>query len=76
MEYQSGRYDVIFTAGQNNVSFNISIFEDDIQDYNEIFTLTIDSRTLPNRVSRGTPSKATVTIVDTTGEIIFQFCIA
>ena len=71
MDYQSGHYDVIFTAGQTSVSFNISIFEDDIRDYNEMFTLIIN-KMLPNGVSKGSLSKATVTIVDTTGEIILK----
>ena len=68
MSYNPGSYEILFTAGQTNASFNISIFEDGIRDDNEMFTLTINSKMLPDRVSTGNPSTSTVIIADTTGE--------
>ena len=49
---------------------DIPIINDIIHEGNESFTLTIIKSSLPSRVSRGGPSMATVTIVDTTGELI------
>ena len=72
MDYDSGSYEILFTAGQTKVSFNISIFEDETKDDNEIFTLTIISKMLPDRVSAGNPSTSTVIIADTTGENLFK----
>ena len=72
MDYNSGSYEILFTAGQTNVSFNISIFEDEIRDDHEIFTLTIISRILPDRISVGNPRTSTVIIADTTGENLFK----
>ena len=66
-DYSSGSYEILFTAGQTNVSFNISIFEDYSKDDNETFTLTIISKMLPDRVSAGNPNTSTVIIKDTTG---------
>ena len=68
MDYHFGEYEVIFTSGQINASFNISIFEDEIQERDETFKLTI-SDTLPSRVSHSTNQyQTTVTIEDTTGK--------
>ena len=52
------------------VAFDIPITNDTIYEGNESFTLTIRGNSLPSRVSRGNPGKATVTIVDTTGELL------
>ena len=68
MDYNSGPYDVTFTAGVTRVTFDISIINDTILEGSESFTLTIMSRSLPSRVSHGRPNMATVTIVDTTSE--------
>ena len=74
MDYNSGPYDVTFPAGVTIVSFNIIIINDTIHEGNESFTLTIMSRSLPSRVNRGRPNTATVTIVDTTGELMASSC--
>ena len=63
MDYTSGPYTVTFPAGSTTASFNIPINDDDILEGDENFMLTIN-QTLPTGVTRGTPSEATVTIVD------------
>ena len=52
------------------VAFDIPIFNDIIHEGNESFTLTIMRSSLPSRVSHGSLGIATVTIVDTTGELL------
>ena len=69
-DYNSGPYNATFTIGNNTATLNIPITKDTIHEGNESFTLTIMKNALPSRVSRGSPSMATVTIVDTTGELI------
>ena len=63
MDYTSGPYTVTFPAGQTTATFSVPINDDDILEEEEDFMLTIDP-SLPDGVIRGTPSEATVTIVD------------
>ena len=51
-------------AGQTMVPFDIGIVNDDILEGNEEFDIVVIGATLPDRVTRGNPSRATVTIVD------------
>ena len=53
-----------------SVTFDIPIINDMIHEGDESFTLSIVSSSLPSRVSSRSPSMTTVTIVDTTGELI------
>ena len=64
MDYTSGPYTVTFPAGQTTATFDVPINDDNILEGNETFMLTIDSSSLPDRVTRGDPGQATVTIVD------------
>ena len=64
MDYTSGPYTVTFPARVTMVTFDIPINDDKICEGNENFMLTIDETSLPTGVTRGTPSEATVTIVD------------
>ena len=50
---------------------DIPIINDMIHEGDEFFILTIVG-SLPSRVSRGSPRVANVTIVDTTGELIYS----
>ena len=68
MDYTSGPYTVTFPAGQTIATFNVSINDDIILEGNENFMLTINE-TLPTGVTRGTPSEATVTIVEDDGKL-------
>ena len=63
MDYTSGPYTVTFSAGMLNISFNISINDDNIFEENEKFTLTI-YQSLPTGVMVGNPDQTTVIIVD------------
>jgi len=65
VDYDSGPYTATFTAGQTSVPFNVPINDDNILENTEMFTLAIDSSTLPNRVTIGDPGQAIVTIMDT-----------
>ena len=68
MDYTSGPYTVTIPAGQTTATFNVPINDDMILEGDENFMLTIDE-TLPDGVTRGDPSKATVTIVDNDGKL-------
>ena len=61
-------YSVVFYAGMTNVSFNISIHDDDRFEGNESFILDIDPSTLPESVTVDDPGQATVMIVDDDGK--------
>jgi len=69
VDYNSGPYTVTFPAGQTNAIFNVIITDDSILERNEIFNLTIDSDTLPNRVTVDSLYEATVTIRDNDGKL-------
>ena len=70
MDYTSGPYTVTFPAGQTTATFDVPMIDDDILEGNENFMLTIDETSLPDRVTRGSPGEATVTIVDDDGKEI------
>ena len=62
LDYNSGRYDITFNVGIDNVSFHIPIIDDHIFEQDELFILGLCS--LPNNVIVGNFSQATVTIVN------------
>ena len=77
MDYHSGVYDVVFNSRQINASFNISIFEDEIQERDENFALDIISETLPSRVSPSTNQYQSIVVIkDTTGKEYDTFIFA
>ena len=65
-DYISGPYSVIIPAGENDVTFGITIKDDHIHEMAEMFTLINDPSLLPNSVTSG--NNATVTILDHDGE--------
>ena len=67
MDYGSGPYEVTFTAGTTQASFNVSLTDDNIFESNENFMVTIDSSSLPSDVTVGDPRRATVIIMDNDG---------
>ena len=52
------------------VSLDVTIMDDNILESNETFQLSINSSSLPNRVTVDNPSVVTVTIVDNDCKII------
>ena len=52
------------------VSFSVGITDDNILENDEIFQLSINSSSLPNRVTVDNPSEVTVTIMDNDSELI------
>ena len=68
VDYISGPYVVTIPAGVTNVSFDVSIRDDDELENDEHFNLTIDPSSLPSRITITDPSQAVVTITDNEGE--------
>ena len=63
-DYASGKYTVTIPAGQVIFPFDVSISNDTLLEDNENFDLLIISGSSRNRVTRGSPGRTTVTIVD------------
>ncbi len=55
---------VTFSPGTTSVSVPVNLMEDDVQEESEDFTATISS---PNGATLGTPTTATVTIMEDDG---------
>ena len=68
VDYDSGPYNVTFPAGEESISFGISINDDNIFEHYENFALTINASSLPNGVYVGNRSETIVTIVDNDGK--------
>ena len=67
VDYDSEPYTVIIPAKEKNGSISVSINDDDVMEGNEIFTLFINSSSLPSRVTT-TFSTIHVIIVDNDGK--------
>ena len=73
-DYEPGPFSVTVPAGEKSVPFNISIIIDDnIFEGNETFSLTINSSSLPSRVSVQPNCMAMITIVDDDGEFTIVY---
>ena len=70
MDYNSGPYTVQFDVGLMRATLNISINNDNIFEDNEMFSIGIDSSSLPNRVTIGNHSLSTVTIIESVGKYL------
>jgi len=66
VDYAPGPYAVVFTAGEVIALFDFLIFNDNIMEGSETFTLTINSSSTPDGVSGG---QAAVTIMDDDSEL-------
>ena len=64
VDYGSGPFDVTFTAGMTNASFNVPIINENLFEGNETFTVTIVPSLLSNRIIKGTGCDVTVTIIN------------
>ena len=58
------KYEVTFQYGTTKAKLNITIINDPLLEPDEKFTLTINSSSLPSNVTAGSPSNATVTILN------------
>ena len=63
-DYNTGPYSVTFPAGRTRTSITVTIRDDNVVEVNENFILSIDQSSLPNNVTIGDRSQATVTILD------------
>ena len=63
-DYDPGPYTVTIPAGENNVTFSVSITDDNILEQSETFNLIIDRSSLPSGVTSSDPNRVTVTIMD------------
>ena len=68
VDYNSGPYTVSFNAGAKIVLFDIVIINDNIQENDEIFNLSINALSLPNNVTIGDPGQTTITILANDGK--------
>ena len=64
IDYDSGPYSVIFTAGTTNTSFDVTIISNDVYQGNVYFNIIIDASLLPNDVMIGDTNPLRVIIVD------------
>jgi len=67
-DYGPGPYNITIPSGDVRVSFDISIADDTILETSEEFLLRIDPSSLPDGVTVGSESNATVIIVDNNGK--------
>ena len=61
-DYSSGQYDITFNAGEDSVSFSISVIDDQILEHDEFFTLGLSLLSI--NVILGDISQAIVTILN------------
>ena len=73
VDYNSGPYTIQYSVGVTRVSFNVSIKNDIVLEGDEIFSLNVDSSSLPGHITVGDPGQATVTILANDGEFILFF---
>ena len=64
VDYDSGPYDVTFSAGETSASLLLPIIDDNILEGVEDFTVTIDDSSLPQSVNRVDPFSANVIVTD------------
>ena len=67
VDYYSGPYNVTFPARANSVTFNITIINDNVLEYNETFNLTIIESSLPEDIILGEIYLTKVTILNDGG---------
>ena len=65
----AGPYSITFLSGNIRVPFDVAIVDDSILESDENFILTVDPSSLTNsRVTVGSPSDSTITIMDDDGK--------
>ena len=61
-DYTAGPYSIMIPAGGTSGSYEISIVIDNMSESDELFHLIINTNTLPDSITPGTPESATITI--------------
>ena len=56
IDFESVPYNITFPAGVTNISFNIMIYDDDVLEGNENFTLTMNAESLPDGITIDDPN--------------------
>jgi len=72
VDYNSGPYTVMISAGSDRGSFNVPVNNDNMVEGNENFILTIDMSSLPNEFVLGPVSQTTVTIRDEDSKLVIK----
>ena len=70
VDYNSGPYPVQFNVGSMHATLNILINDEGAFENDEMFSISIDSSSLPNRVTIGNHSQSTVTIRESVGKYV------
>ena len=68
LDFSLDSHNILFPAGVTRVAFNVTIIEDNILELNETFSISIDPLTLSKKVTIGSSSHTTVTIIDNDSE--------
>ena len=63
-DYDAGPFTVTIPARWNDVTFSVSITDDNIHEESETYNLIIDESSLPNGVTSSDPKRTIVTIMD------------
>ena len=71
IDYVSGPYSVTFPANHTRAPLDVPIIDDNLSEGIEMFTLTINSSSLPRHVNVGNLPRATVIIVDNDGNYAY-----
>ena len=69
-DYTSGPYSVIFPAGRTRAVLDISVINDNILEVNELFSLAVNSTTLPSNVT--SVDQTTITITDNDSKLSYH----
>ena len=75
VDYDSGPYNVTFRRHMSSNTLDVPIYDDNILEFDEQFSLTINSSSLPIGFTISDPSLAMVTIIDNDSECKqYQYC--
>ena len=71
-DYEGDSFSVTFPAGENVISFNVTIIDDNIAECAKLFTLDLEipGAAATMGVIKGSPDSATVNIFDDDGKLI------
>ena len=70
-DYGSGPFNITVSAGEVSASYNLSIIDNNIFEASESFALTINSSSLPSRISIQSGCVLMITIVDDDSKLCF-----